>query len=100
MALTIKNPEAERLAHEVAELTGETEAEAVRKALEERRLRLVPRSVDPVQEEDPVGRAERAERFWRHLEEDVWPKIPDELRRKGISKQEREEILGYGPEGV
>lgn len=93
MALTIRNPEAERLAHEVAELAGETETEAVRKALEERKLRLVPRVAPP-------DMAERVDRFWRHLEEEVWPRIPDELRRKGISKQEREEILGYGPEGV
>jgi antitoxin VapB len=93
MALTIKNPEAERLAHEVAELAGETEAEAVRKALEERKLRLAPRVAPP-------DMAERVDRFRKYLEEKVWPNVPAELREKGISKQEREEILGYGPEGV
>jgi antitoxin VapB len=93
MALTIKNPETERLAHEVAELAGETETEAVRKALEERKLRLVPR-------EAPPDMAERVERLRKYLEEKVWPNVPAELREKGISKQEREEILGYGPEGV
>lgn len=92
MALTIRNPEAERLAQEVAKLTGETATEAVRKALEERKLRLVPRIESP-------RLAERSDRFWKHLEEDVWPEVPAELRQ-GISKQEREEILGYGPEGV
>jgi hypothetical protein len=40
MALSIKDPEVERLAEEVAELAGETTAEAVRKALSERRDRL------------------------------------------------------------
>ncbi len=45
------------------------------------------------------GMAERADRFWARLENEVWPKVPAELRQ-GISKQEREEILGYGPEGV
>lgn len=52
---------------------------------------------------DEISQAERAERvnrFWRYLEEEVWPRIPAELREKGVSKKEREEILGYGPEGV
>lgn len=95
MALTIKNPETERLAAEVAELAGETEAEAVRNALQERKLRLAPRL-----EPSPSERAEQVDRFWKHLEAEVWPKIPAELRGKGISKKEREEILGYGPEGA
>ena len=95
MAMTIKNPETEKLAAEVAELAGETEAEAIRKALEERkgRLALWPQP-------SPEEMAERLARFKRYLEEEVWPKVPAELREKGISKEEREEILGYGPEGV
>ena len=40
MAITIQNPEAERLAHEVVELTGETKADAVTQALRERLQRL------------------------------------------------------------
>jgi len=93
MAMTIQNPETERLAAEVAELTGETKTEAVRKALEERKQRLAPRVAPP-------DMAERVDRFRKYLEEKVWPNVPAELREKGISKQEREEILGYGPEGV
>ena len=46
MALNIKDPEAERLAAEVAALTGETKTRAVRVALQERRNRL-PRRVAP-----------------------------------------------------
>lgn len=95
MALTIKNSETERLAAEVAELAGETEAEAVRNALRERKLRLAPRL-----EPSPGDRAQRVDLFWKHLEEKVWPRIPVELRGKGISKEEKEEILGYGPEGA
>ena len=37
MALTIKNAEVERLATEVARLTGESKTQAVKVALEERR---------------------------------------------------------------
>ncbi len=36
MALNIRNPEAERLAEDLAELTGESKTEAVKKALADR----------------------------------------------------------------
>lgn len=90
MALTIENPETERLAAEVAAMTGESKAEAVRKALEERRLRLVLPG-------DPGDRVARLRRF---LQEEVWPQIPSEARGKKLTREEEEEILGYGPDGV
>ncbi len=40
MALNIKNPQVEDLVAEVAQLTGESKTEAIRRALEERRERL------------------------------------------------------------
>ncbi len=40
MALNIRNPEAERLAADLARLTGETKTEAVTRALRDRLLRL------------------------------------------------------------
>ena len=40
VALTIKNAEVERLATEVAQLTGESRTQAVKVALDERRRRL------------------------------------------------------------
>ena len=40
MALNIKNPQVERLAADVAALTGESKTKAIRKALEERKNRL------------------------------------------------------------
>jgi antitoxin VapB len=88
MALTI-DPETERLAAELAELAGESKTEAIRKALEERRQRLAPPSAP-----------DRVARLRRFLEEEVWPQIPADLRGKKLSKQEEEEILGYGPDGV
>ncbi len=88
MALTIDS-ETERLATELAELAGESKTEAIRKALEERRQRLSPPSVP-----------DRVARVRRFLEEEVWPQIPPDLRGKSLSKQEREEILGYGPSGI
>ncbi len=90
MAMNIKDPEAERLAAEVAALTGESKTAAVRNALRERRDRLA------------ASRAakERGDSFVRFLREEIWPHVPPELRGKAITKAEREEILGYGPDGV
>jgi len=90
MALNIKNPEVERLVDEVAKIAGESKTEAVRKALEERRERLAFQ-VPP--------RDRRAE-VMRYLEREVWPKVPPDLLGRGLTKEEQEEILGYGPEGV
>ena len=89
MALNIKDPETVRLAAEVAALTGESKTRAVRTALEERTARL--RAI-----ETPEDRKRRLRRF---LEEEVWPQIPPDVRGVPISKAEREEILGIGPEG-
>ncbi|GAB1858866.1 type II toxin-antitoxin system VapB family antitoxin [Flavobacteriaceae bacterium MHTCC 0001] len=75
----------ERQAEEVARLAGETKTEAVRKALEMRLREL--------------QRKRSFDRVIRFLEEEVWPQIPPELFRKGLSKEEEEEILGYGKEG-
>ena len=90
MALNIKDLETERLAAEVAGLTGESKTAAVRTALRERKARLAV--------EQPG--ADRAARLLRWLEHEVWPSIPDELLGKEITKAEREEILGYGRDGV
>ncbi len=90
MALNIKNPEVERLATEIAGITGETKTEAVRRALEERRERLsfqiVPR--------------DRKGDLLRFLEEEVWSVIPEDRLGKPLSCDEEEALLGYGPSGV
>lgn len=87
------SPETERLAEEVAEIAGESKDEAIRKALEERKLQMVPRGgiADP---------KEREAKLRRFLEEKVWPNVPPEVRGKRLTKEEEEEILGYGPGGV
>lgn len=90
MALNIKNAEVERLAAEVAHLTGETKTEAVRRALAERHARLRTRVAD----------ASRTDRLLRFLETEVWARVPEEQIGHAPSKAEREEILGYGDDGV
>jgi antitoxin VapB len=91
MALNIKDEETEKLAAEVAELTGDSKTGAVRNALREKRDRL--------ELEGKSGRPRRRGDLARFLETQIWPQLPKELRGKSISKAEREEILGYGPEG-
>lgn len=91
MALNIKDRETERLAAEVAEMTGETKTGAVREALRERRTRLELRS---------GGKAKGRLSMQEWLETEVWPQIPEEERgRPPLTKDEVEEILGFGPEG-
>jgi antitoxin VapB len=92
MALNCKDEETEKLAAEIAELTGESVEEAVRHSLREKLDRL----------ESPArsGRRPRTEGELLHfMETEIWPLIPN---RGGpaITKEEKEEILGYGPEGV
>jgi len=90
MALNIKDKETEELAAEVASLTGESKTGAVRQALRERRDRL----------ELEKGRPRKRGDLLRFLETEIWPLIPvEELDRPPMTKAEREEILGYGPEG-
>jgi antitoxin VapB len=89
MPLNIKNTEVERLAAEVARLTGESKTEAIRRALEERRRRLTSRST--------AGRRARVIGF---LEKKVWSAIPKTELGRRLSPAEEDAILGYGPDGV
>lgn len=82
MALNIRNPEAERLAAELAEATGETKTEAVIKALRERWARL------------------RRDRRRKRLADEL-----DEIARHcaGLPVRDlrpQDEILGYDERGV
>lgn len=90
MALNIKDAATEQLAAEVAALTGENKTRAVNVALRERKERLRLAGVG----------ATRHERLMRLLEDQIWPQLPEDVLGKPITKEEREEILGYGPDGV
>lgn len=90
MGLTIKNDEVERLAAEVADMTGENKTQAIRESLRERRDRLALRVT-------PDARRRRLRRF---LEREVWAAIPADQLGAAPDKAEREQILGYGPGGV
>jgi antitoxin VapB len=89
MALNIKNPQVEVLAAEVARLAHETKTEAIKQALLERRARLKARQ----------GKPGRHKGLRQYMEQNVWPLIPaGELGRR-VSREEEDEILGYGPQG-
>lgn len=89
MSLNIKNSQVERLATEVAELAGETKTEAIRRALLDRRERLVGATHD-----------DQAERLNAFLEREVWPRIPAAVRGRRLTKKQHERILGYRSDGV
>jgi hypothetical protein len=46
---------------------------------------------------DPAARELELEQF---LEREIWPQIPTAVLGKPLTKEAREEILGYGPAGV
>jgi antitoxin VapB len=89
MALNIKDPETERLAAEVAALTGETKTGAIRYALRQ-----------VLQAQSAPSARQREERLTRFLEEEIWPLIPSDQLGKPVSRAEREEILGFGQDGA
>jgi len=89
MALNLKNADVERLAAEVARLTGESKTEAIRRALEERRRRL-----------KGPGVKERRARVLRFLRDKVWPSIPKHQLGRRLTREEEDALLGYGPDGV
>jgi antitoxin VapB len=89
MALNIKDPETERLAAEVAKLAGETKTGAIRQALRERKQRL-----------ELQRGGGRGDRLIAWLEREVWPHLADGERDRPLTKEEEEEILGFGPGGV
>lgn len=91
MALNIKDPETERLVAEVAKRTGQNKTAAVREAMRKQLEQL-----ELQESKKPNG----GEDFVRFLREEIWPQISPEHRGKPITKDEMEEILGYGPDGV
>jgi antitoxin VapB len=88
MALNLKNAAVERLAAEVARLTGESKTEAIRRALEERRRRLKGHAP-----------ADRRARVLAFLRKKVWASVPKSELGRRLSKAEEDEILGYGSDG-
>jgi antitoxin VapB len=89
MALNLKNAEVERLAAEAAALAGESKTEAVRQALIERVRRL----------RAARGRGSVDARVTKILKR-FRDEFPQGDFGRPMTKAEREEILGYSPEGV
>jgi len=84
MALNIKDPEVDRLAGELATRMGHrNKTQAIREAL---------RAQLSVLEAQAGGRAAQLLDVMRT---EIWPLLPD---RAPITKQEREQVLGYDPD--
>ena len=82
MAISVKSPEAERLARAVAEATGESLTEAITRALEER-LRRIESAKAFVEYERGVERIQRSIR-----------------ERAVLDARSADDIVGYGPDGA
>jgi antitoxin VapB len=90
MTWNIENRETEKLAAEVAEMTGETKEGAVHEALREKKERLEMRA----------GRKPKRD-LHEFFEKEIWPLLPEgELDQPPMSKREVEDLLGYGEEGA
>lgn len=90
MAMSIKDEKVERLAEELAHLTGESTTAAILHALEERKERIAMA---------PSGKRRLAQAL-DFLEREIWPNVPRDVRGRRVTKSERERILGYGKGGV
>jgi antitoxin VapB len=90
MAINIRNAKVERLADELADMTGESRTAAILHALEERRERIVR----------VPARKPRLAHVLDFLEKEIWPNIPKNRLGRRLTKNERERILGYGKRGV
>jgi antitoxin VapB len=82
MALSIKNPEAESLARELARITGESLTQAVTRAIRDRLVRETARGNDATLREDI-----------RRIQKRV-AKLPV------LDRREPDEILGYDANGL
>ena len=82
MALNIRNPEAERLAEELAKQTGETKTEAVTKALRDRLARV------------------RRERSKRRLADELEEIAVHCEKLPILDNRPADEILGYDQHGL
>jgi antitoxin VapB len=85
MPLNIKDPETERLAREVAQLTGESKTGAIRTALRERKARLAM----------GAGQGDRGHALREWLELEVWPSLPAGVRGHAPTQAEQDALLGY-----
>jgi len=82
MALSIKNPEVDRLARELAEVTGENMTEAICKALEERLVK------------------EKGKRPGNVIHDEI-QRIRNRIARlQRIDKRSDDELIGYDKQGI
>jgi len=90
MAINIRDAKVERLADELADMTGESRTATILHALGERREKIV---------RTPARKPHLAS-VLAFLEKEIWPNIPKNLVGRRLTKSERERILGYGKHGV
>lgn len=78
------------LVRRLIELTGESQHDAVHRSVDERYRRLT----------GPATAAERRQQRLNSLESSVWRYLPSAAAGRALSREDEDEILGYGKEGV
>ena len=81
---------ARSLIRDLTQLTGEPEEIVVVRALEERLRRLT----------EPTSATERANRILAILESSLWRNMPASKLGTSNTREQQDQILGYGPEGI
>ena len=88
--MNIRNEKVERLAEELANITGESKTAVILRALEERRERVAR----------GASKGRRLDHALEFLEREIWPTVPPKLLGRRVTKKEREQILGYRRSGI
>jgi len=90
MALNIKNPEVVQLTTEVAQTGGRNQDGSH------------PPGANRAQGPSPIegGRLNRKESLLQFLEREVWPHVPPGELGRTLTREEEDDILGFGPDGV
>jgi hypothetical protein len=70
-----------------AQTTGTSKSDIVREALSDHKA------------EADHNSARRVDEFLDYLRSEVWRHVPDDVRGTRMTKEQREELLGIGPEG-
>lgn len=89
LAMNLKNKEVELLASEVANLAGESKTEAIRQSLKDRKAKLLSIAT-------PQTRSERAESILAAFR----ASLSKPLSKIPLTREEEDEIHGFGPDGV
>ncbi|MEX2229624.1 MAG: type II toxin-antitoxin system VapB family antitoxin [Dehalococcoidia bacterium] len=89
MAPNIDDAEVERLIEKLAAITGETPRDVIRTALADRLARI----------EEQARRRRQIDEYLSYLTHELWPNLPPGELGRVLTREEEDNILGYGSHG-